>query len=991
MSGSVNTTLEFNHFFDNDRFGVDATGNSGEAVTAVNNWWGSPSGPYHPTGNPLGQGDNVSDYVEFIPWLLTGEGGDPGTLYWYVNASAPEGGNGSLEFPFNHIQEAVDSAGESDVILVSGGMYRENVFVDQSLELVGTGDGRTIVEGINGGGVMVIRADNVRISGFRLMNGSSGIRVQSSNVTLSWNDCSGNVRGILVEQERNVTITDNICSDSSFVGIMLSESFDSLIEGNICDGNENFGILVFNSDTITIRENQCSDNGLYGICLMGTMHNTLVDNRCDRNGNHGIHLEYSDWTLIQGSLVQENEVGIHLLHSHNNRIQENDGVGNNDMGIYVEESQDNEVVTNNCSENDYGIYLMSFSKRNTLESNLCLSNRYQAIYINEKSEFNEVVNNTCSGGSTIGYSSGILVSDSDHNLVTGNEVSMVVRGTGITCTDSDHVTLQRNTCSMNEDGITSFGCSSLQILENIVSANSRWGIFLQNSESAILVNNTCSRNGNVGIVLEASDLILIGNTIDFNEIGIRARETSGTTVQYNDIYGNRVYGIEVSSGAQFDLSAEYNWWGDPSGPYHPQRNPLGLGDRVSDKVIFSPWLGIGTEVDLQTTYYVSAEAIEDEGDGSQEHPYATIWKALDRVRRGDTIRVFAGVYSVRPIIDEKVSIIGNGSSNTIIDGGGNHYGVEIRADGVRFSGFTVRNTSGSWESSGIKIENSNGNSITDVSCQQNLHGIYVVGSSENVFEGVSCFGNSGHGMVLGEGSNGNIIRNSWFYNNGGSGVELSGSVYNNIYYCTILNNAESGVSVTNCVSITFANNSIDHNPYGIVLNNSNAVTIRWNYIFGNSVSGILMDTSVENAIWNNSISNNIEGIIVSGASKDNTITGNEIKGNEVYGLNATDCLYSVDARMNDWGNVSGPYHAKKNPRGTGNRVSENVVFRPWIGMIDSPGGDDDEEPGVVITGLLVAVLIFLVLLLALVGLAVFSEHVPDTVGRYLPLDQRFRK
>ena len=44
-----------------------------------------------------------------------------------------------------------------------------------------------------------------------------------------------------------------------------------------------------------------------------------------------------------------------------------------------------------------------------------------------------------------------------------------------------------------------------------------------------------------------------------------------------------------------------------------------------------------------------------------------------------------------------------------------------------------------------------------------------------------------------------------------------------------------------------------------------------------------------------------------------------------------------------------------------------------------------------VTGLLVAVLIFLVLLLALVGLAVFSEHVPDTVGRYLPLDQRFLK
>jgi len=33
------------------------------------NWWGDQSGPYHPTINPTGLGDMVSDYVDFIPWL----------------------------------------------------------------------------------------------------------------------------------------------------------------------------------------------------------------------------------------------------------------------------------------------------------------------------------------------------------------------------------------------------------------------------------------------------------------------------------------------------------------------------------------------------------------------------------------------------------------------------------------------------------------------------------------------------------------------------------------------------------------------------------------------------------------------------------------------------------------------------------------------------------------------------------------------------------
>lgn len=37
-------------------------------VIAENNWWGTNKGPYHPLLNPSGDGDRVSDYVDFIPW-----------------------------------------------------------------------------------------------------------------------------------------------------------------------------------------------------------------------------------------------------------------------------------------------------------------------------------------------------------------------------------------------------------------------------------------------------------------------------------------------------------------------------------------------------------------------------------------------------------------------------------------------------------------------------------------------------------------------------------------------------------------------------------------------------------------------------------------------------------------------------------------------------------------------------------------------------------
>ncbi|MCD6171317.1 MAG: hypothetical protein J7J36_02735, partial [Thermoplasmata archaeon] len=60
-------TINYNNIEGNSQYGVI---NDHTAVTldATYNYWGHPSGPYHST-NPTGQGDNVSDNVDFIPWL----------------------------------------------------------------------------------------------------------------------------------------------------------------------------------------------------------------------------------------------------------------------------------------------------------------------------------------------------------------------------------------------------------------------------------------------------------------------------------------------------------------------------------------------------------------------------------------------------------------------------------------------------------------------------------------------------------------------------------------------------------------------------------------------------------------------------------------------------------------------------------------------------------------------------------------------------------
>jgi hypothetical protein len=65
-------TLDSNLFVHNSGPTIDYWNSYHVTLDARNNYWGDPSGPYHPTLNPFGQGDTIlSDSVLFIPWLTS--------------------------------------------------------------------------------------------------------------------------------------------------------------------------------------------------------------------------------------------------------------------------------------------------------------------------------------------------------------------------------------------------------------------------------------------------------------------------------------------------------------------------------------------------------------------------------------------------------------------------------------------------------------------------------------------------------------------------------------------------------------------------------------------------------------------------------------------------------------------------------------------------------------------------------------------------------
>jgi len=73
-SSYVTPVVNYNNIMDNSGYGLCNLYPT-IIIDATMNYWGDASGPYHPTANPSGSGDEVSDYVDFEPWstdIITG-------------------------------------------------------------------------------------------------------------------------------------------------------------------------------------------------------------------------------------------------------------------------------------------------------------------------------------------------------------------------------------------------------------------------------------------------------------------------------------------------------------------------------------------------------------------------------------------------------------------------------------------------------------------------------------------------------------------------------------------------------------------------------------------------------------------------------------------------------------------------------------------------------------------------------------------------------
>ncbi|MBB3838248.1 hypothetical protein FHS57_002253 [Runella defluvii] len=120
-----------------------------------------------------------------------------------------------------------------------------------------------------------------------------------------------------------------------------------------------------------------------------------------------------------------------------------------------------------------------------------------------------------------------------------------------------------------------------------------------NAEGVRIEKSTISNSEATGIYNNASSLTITDSNIFGNLTGIY-NNNGKPTLQDNKIYSNVNFGI--NNNGKETIDARNTYWGTPTGPLHPTLNPNGKGNKVSDRVLFSPWIEQITQVDQTITF-----------------------------------------------------------------------------------------------------------------------------------------------------------------------------------------------------------------------------------------------------------------------------------------------------------------------------------------------------------------------------------------------------
>jgi parallel beta-helix repeat protein len=231
--------------------------------------------------------------------------------------------------------------------------------------------------------------------------------------------------------------------------------------------------------------------------------------------------------------------------------------------------------------------------------------------------------------------------------------------------------------------------------------------------------------------------------------------------------------------------------------------------------------------------------VDDDGPAD----FDSIQEAINNASSGDTVFVHIGAYYEHVVINKTITLVGEDSNFTIIDGYETDNVICIRANNVTVKSFTVRK-SGMYPYSGILVDHSTGNVITNNKVIYNYEGISLLYSSSNVVCGNTISSNY-DGINLYSSSN-NVVSGNTIFSSNYDGIDLYSSSNNVVSGNVILHNNYAGMSLLYSSSNVVCGNTISSNYDGINL----ALLSSNNTIYHNNFNNTDQAWSESANVWN---------------------------------------------------------------------------------------------------------------------------------------------
>ncbi|KAA0004469.1 MAG: PKD domain-containing protein [Thermoplasmata archaeon] len=761
---------------------------------------------------------------------------------------------------YSSIQEAIDHAGNGDIIYVFDGTYEENIFVDKSLQIVG--ESNVLLSGIGNHNAVYIMASGVTISNFTITDGlMSGVLIDG--------DLGGH----------DATLKDCTIMDNGMQGVLIHNTYGNAIINCSIYGNP-IGVKEQYSFNNTIV-NSYIYSGDWGVFFDGCRNSSVEGSILYDNENKSINIENSNNVTIKNSTMYDNFCGIRLKATSNSSIK-GCNITENIVGLRIDGSSNNTVT--NCeiySNIGYGIYITDFTLPST--GNLIHHNNIMGNGENAYDECGSIWN-TSIGNYWDDYSGedadGDGMGDSPYSIYGGGEDShplmyQIMIPSLFVWVDDDF------NSSTPGWGIDHF--DSIQDAINDLKDNGICYVHPGNYEGCVVSKSlslTGENGANIsstgdGIFVTASNVTIRGFSISAQDNGIKIQNADNVNI-YRCSAGDAIFGIYMVNAKNCNI-ADSEFYNNIKGMYIFNSSGIQItNDSIHDNHYF------GVEISHASSHnQISDCQVADNGNYGVYITQNSNWNRI---------------YHNNFINNTAYDICSNNWGSSYEDVLGNYWsdygGSDANRDGMGDSPYMI--DGGGADSYPLMNKITDPPSFVWVNPSFNStfpgwgldHFVSIGEAAAEVETGGSAF------VFPGVYAENVVLDRDITISGAGSGdaiIEGNGAP---AFYITGQNVGVYGFGVRNCwndagISIFGLNAGIFDcdvydSYYGIYVHAVN-ITLEGCSIHGNSFTGLMMESAQQSKVMNCSIYENNNGVVVS-SSSHNAFGRNSITDNSIYGL-----------------------------------------------------------------------------------------------------------